>query len=197
MDIPCLEATRYFSVKLLEKLSQTKFIAGHGQSRASPPPVRRAWNRRQISRNPSLRPPKTEAAAARAAHRPMPGRPVERLQNNRCAEGGFRRGAGEAGDAQPFDGLPPAHSCRSHSFTRAGAAERCAGCRFGTGNSPPLLRCRQRPRVRVALTCSRSGRSRRPRRARAISSRTAITRRTIPSTGRRVPGPARGRKSSG
>ena len=30
----------------------------------------------------------------------------------------FRRGAGEPEDGQPFDGLPPAHSCRSHSFNR-------------------------------------------------------------------------------
>ena len=30
----------------------------------------------------------------------------------------FRRGAGEPGDGQPLDGLPPAHSCRSHSFNR-------------------------------------------------------------------------------
>ena len=30
----------------------------------------------------------------------------------------FRRGAGEPEDGQPFDGLPAAHSCRSHSFNR-------------------------------------------------------------------------------
>ena len=30
----------------------------------------------------------------------------------------FRRGAGDLGNGQPFDGLPPAHSCRSHSFNR-------------------------------------------------------------------------------
>ena len=54
---------------------QTKFIAGHGQSRAAVTSVRIARNRWQHSQEPAIRSPETEAGATMEAARSTSGRP--------------------------------------------------------------------------------------------------------------------------
>ena len=74
---------------------------------------RRQGRRSDPARRGRLAAPPWPARAARNAQAAIRGpRP-----NDRGCDA-FRRGAGEPEDGQPFDGLPPAHSCRSHSFNR-------------------------------------------------------------------------------
>ena len=116
---------------------------------------------------------------------------------------GCRRAPGRVGPcAVAGRGLRGAERARAgagsrYRGARGGTAGRPAGRGFRSGRPGAGRRAGRRAAFRVALTCSRSARSPRPPRARATTSATATTPRTIPSTGRPAPGPARGRKSSG